>query len=122
MKEKIKEKFNSAKKFVEDHALEIAAAAAILTAGLVGMTGYAIHEKKNNITLNNKNATLDNVVHLQASELEHCRDRIDNLVDLCNRKDNVAISTFSDGMRHGSSECARQMSYYGHQKAEIAKA
>ena len=54
--------------------------------------------------LESRNAYLQN-------DLEDAREHIRDLVDLCHQKDMVMNSTMSDGLRHGSSIAAQQMSY-----------
>ena len=50
------------------------------------------------------------ISHLQ-KEVARKDNRIKQLEDLCAEKDEYFLSAISDGMRHGSSDAARQMAY-----------
>ena len=50
------------------------------------------------------------ISHLE-KVVERKDERIKQLEDLCAEKDEYYLSAISDGMRHGSSDAARQMAY-----------
>lgn len=90
-------KLEDAKTFCREHSIEIAEGAVIVA--LSCTCGVLLHSS------NNKDKViaalkLDNLI---------AHRRIDEMVDLCNHKDEIMCKTMSDGLRHGSPVAAQQM-------------
>jgi hypothetical protein len=111
-------------KFLNQHKYEIVIRV-ILTGGAI-FFGYkyftaktTIIEKDSVIKYKNKiidsyakeNSNLSSQLKIKDLIINDCYDEIDYLKELCNKKDEIFDLTMSDGFRHGSQECARQMAY-----------
>ena len=107
-------------KFLKEHKDEIIVGAILI------IFGYEFHANKTAVIekdsiIKNKNKIIDSYAkensnlssQLKIKDLiiNDCYDEIDYLKELCNKKDEVFDLTMSDGFRHGSQECARQMAY-----------
>lgn len=126
VKNKVIEIKDSTINFCEEHK-EILAGIA-LTATTCGCAYFGIKyykaesiiDKQGNI-IKNKNSIINNLINnnsklssqlkVKDSIINDCHEQIKSLKSLCNGKDKVMDFTMSDGFRHGSPECARQMSY-----------
>ena len=108
MKEKLRIKTNSAVAWAKENKATVT-----LGAIAIGSTAVACVLGKKYVDLNEVYTLLQE--QYQELSKENIKLIVDNmnLENLCFQKDGVMKTAISDGLRCGSSECARQMSYLG---------
>lgn len=127
IKDKAIEIKDTAVNFCKEHKEEVILGTALTIAtcgcayfGIKYHTAEAIIDEKNNIikgkdsiinNLKKDNANYSSQLKVNELIINNNREQINSLKKLCNGKDEVMDFTMSDGFRHGSPECARQMAY-----------
>lgn len=106
LKDETRNKFNSLKLFCKKNMPEILLFASTATLFCLNVIQYKKYgELKKNFYYKDEEI---NLLKINGTNKDN---KINFLTDLCYLKDFYHDSTISDGMRHGSSECARQMRY-----------
>ena len=108
MKEKFKAKTDNTVTWIKENKTTV-----VLSAIAIGSTAVACVLGKKYVNLNEVYTLLQEQYQELSKENIKLIVNNMNLENLCFQKDGVMKTAISDGLRCGSSECARQMSYLG---------